>query len=442
MKKNIKFIDLFSGIGAFHISIKDIFKDSQCIAAVDNNKHAEITYKYNFFKNLENQPFFLNNIESEEVIEKLTNKNIKYNFLCAGFPCQPFSKTGSQTGIKHKEGKLFVKIIEIIKKYNENHLNNEIKIIFLENVAYLAKHNNSDTWTTMKKSLKDLGYSFFDEKDKDIILNPLNIGIPQNRQRLFLIAFHDSYKTSSENFKKLLNDSSLDLVKLKHTKSFEGNALEYIDKVNLDLNERHLNKISDLDQKILDIWQEFCNLTKIKFKTLGFPIWLDFFEIETKIPNSEINSFSKWKYEFYVKNKKFYFDHKENIDLWWYKNKNIIKAKKIYQKFEWNIGGSGLDIKECIVQFRHSGIRIKKPNFFPALVKTNCKPIIWDKKINDYRFISIKEALLLQSFDYNTFLFPEKFSENEPFQRIGNSINVEVIKKIINKYKPLIEKII
>ncbi|WP_338963005.1 DNA (cytosine-5-)-methyltransferase [Spiroplasma endosymbiont of Lasioglossum villosulum] len=135
---------------------------------------------------------FLNDIESEQVIEKLTNKDISYNFLCAGFPCQPFSKAGSQTGLKHKEGKLFKKIIEIIKKYNQNHYNNEIKIVLLENVAYLAKHNNSDTWTTMKKSLKDLGYIFFDEKDKELILNPLNIGIPQNRQRLFLMAFHDS----------------------------------------------------------------------------------------------------------------------------------------------------------------------------------------------------------------------------------------------------------
>ncbi len=251
-----------------------------------------------------------------------------------------------------------------------------------------------------------------------------------------------SYKTSNENFKKLLNNLSFDLLKLKHSKFFGDNALNYIENVNLDLKERTMNIISELDTKILDIWQEFCNLTKIKFKTLRFPIWLDFFEIETKISNSEINSFSKWKYEFYVKNQKFYFEHKNNIDLWWHKNKDILKIKKIYQKFEWNIGGSGLDIKECIIQFRHSGIRIKKPNFFPALVKTNCKPIIWDKKINNYRFISIKEALLLQSFDYNNFIFPENFSENEPFKRIGNSINVDIIKEIINKYRILIEKVI
>ena len=68
----------------------------------------------------------MKNINDPIVIEKLTSKEVDYNVLCAGFPCTPFSKAGTMKGLKHKDGKLFNRVIEIIEKYNNNHKDNEI----------------------------------------------------------------------------------------------------------------------------------------------------------------------------------------------------------------------------------------------------------------------------------------------------------------------------
>jgi len=91
------------------------------------------------------------------VQSSLTNKNIEYDLITAGFPCTPFSKAGKMLGDVHPEGNLFKSIVGIIKKYNSNHIYCPIKFLFLENVAYLVEHKNKETWSNMKKELKELG---------------------------------------------------------------------------------------------------------------------------------------------------------------------------------------------------------------------------------------------------------------------------------------------
>lgn len=437
-KNQIKFLDLFSGIGAFHTAIKNVFYKSKCIAAVDIDDHAKQTYKKNYLK--KSEIIFLEDLNDSDVIDRLTSKEISYNFLCAGFPCQPFSKAGSQKGIEHKEGKLFEKVLNVIEIYNKNHCSSKIDVILLENVAYLANHNNKTTWMTMKNKLEQLGYVFL--KNKEIIISPIDLNIPQNRKRLFLIAFYkDSLKKNNISESEIENVKQ-NLIDLKNPSIIKLNAIEYLSKVILNQKELKKNILEDEKQQILNIWDEFIQTTNLQYKTLGFPIWLDFFEMDKKIPEVEKNKFYKWKKEFYLKNQYFYLKNKTNIDRWWNKNKEKLLLKKTYCKFEWNSSGKIEKISDGIVQFRHSGIRVKKPDFFPALVKTSSKPIIWDKKCLKYRYIDVKEALHLQSFDYNNFVFPDGFSNDEPFKRIGNSINVKVLEKILESHKNLIQKLV
>ncbi|MGL5268503.1 MAG: DNA cytosine methyltransferase, partial [Spiroplasma sp.] len=144
-----------------------------------------------------------------------------------------------------------------------------------------------------------------------------------------------------------------------------------------------------------------------------------------------------WKNNFFEKNRKFYLKNQKLIDQWFFKYKDFLNIKKTYRKFEWNAGNKISSIKEGIIQFRHSGLRVKKPNFFPTLVKMVHTPIIWDKKEEKYRYISIEEALALQNFPISgkdAFIFPNDSSESEAFKRIGNSINVEVISKILDYF--------
>ena len=139
-KIKVRFVDLFSGIGGFHQAIKQLFSESKCIAAVDKDKFCKETYFLNYeFKN------FYDDITDEEDTQTcLTSPDIEYDLITAGFPCTPFSKAGRMEGLRHPEGKLFDSVVKIIKKYNDNH-KDPVKLVVLENVSYLAQHNNKKT---------------------------------------------------------------------------------------------------------------------------------------------------------------------------------------------------------------------------------------------------------------------------------------------------------
>ena len=114
----------------------------------------------------------------------LHSKNLdSIDILAGGFPCQPFSIAGYRKGFEDDRGNLFFQIIRLLKEFKaENRLP---KVVFLENVKNLYNHNNGNTFKIVKDELKELGY-FTTEK----ILNTCEYGnIPQNRERLYIIAF-------------------------------------------------------------------------------------------------------------------------------------------------------------------------------------------------------------------------------------------------------------
>jgi DNA (cytosine-5)-methyltransferase 1 len=104
-----------------------------------------------------------------------------------------------------------------------------------------------------------------------------------------------------------------------------------------------------------------------------------------------------------------------------------VLTKKVYRKFEWNCGPNYKDFKNCIIQFRQSGLRIKNSDKFPSLVAIVNTPIIFDNTLNEYRRITIREAANLQSFRKNyNFICEKQIS----YKQLGNSVNVKVIKII------------
>lgn len=127
---NYKFIDLFCGIGGFHLALSSF--GAECVFACDIDKRAKETYKTNF------------GIEPEGDITKIKNKLIPtHDILCAGFPCQPFSISGNQEGFKDPRGKLFFQIIRIARFHQP-------KIILLENVKNCKVHDGGMTLQTIK----------------------------------------------------------------------------------------------------------------------------------------------------------------------------------------------------------------------------------------------------------------------------------------------------
>lgn len=161
-----KFIDLFAGIGGIRIAFDEL--GAKCVFSSEWDKYAKKTYEANYGE-----------IPSGD-ITKVNEKDIEqFDILLAGFPCQPFSNAGHKKGFEDTRGTLFFDICRIASHHKP-------KILFLENVKGFKSHNKGNTFRVVKKTLQELGYHVHAQ-----ILNAKDFGLPQNRERIYIIAFLD-----------------------------------------------------------------------------------------------------------------------------------------------------------------------------------------------------------------------------------------------------------
>ena len=172
----IKFIDLFAGIGGFHLAFSQL--GAKCVYASEWDDYARETYKKNFEKS-DPELFTSGNFVGD--ITKVKKEDIpNFDVLCAGFPCQPFSQAGHKLGFDDTRGTLFFDIEEIIELKRP-------RAFFLENVRGLYKHDKGRTFETIQKILtKKLGYKIYHQ-----VVKASDHGLPQHRPRLFIVGFRD-----------------------------------------------------------------------------------------------------------------------------------------------------------------------------------------------------------------------------------------------------------
>lgn len=177
-KTPYKMIDLFAGIGGFHIAFDNL--GSECVFASEWDDHARKTYIHNF-QNKNPKLFSSNNFVGDINLIKDINSEIPdFDILTGGFPCQPFSQAGHKKGFNDTRGTLFFTIANILKQ-------KQPKAFFLENVRGLLNHDGGKTFETIRKVIEeDLGYSFFYK-----IIRASDFGVPQHRPRLFMVGFKD-----------------------------------------------------------------------------------------------------------------------------------------------------------------------------------------------------------------------------------------------------------
>ncbi|MBH10588.1 MAG: DNA (cytosine-5-)-methyltransferase [Candidatus Marinimicrobia bacterium] len=172
-----KFIDLFAGIGGFHLAIHDNYWD--CVYASENDKYARKTYEKNFKKI--SPLIFKNQLFNDDILKENPKDIPNHNLLCAGFPCQPFSQAGYKKGFSEDledRGNMFFVIRNIIAEKRPD-------VIFLENVRHLLKHDGGRTFTIIKDILEnELDYNI-----KHKIIKASDYGLPQHRPRIFIIGF-------------------------------------------------------------------------------------------------------------------------------------------------------------------------------------------------------------------------------------------------------------
>ena len=153
---NLKFIDLFAGIGGIRLGFESI--GGECVFSSEWDKYSQMTYEANF------------NHKPDGDLTQIDEKKIpNFDILLAGFPCQPFSNAGLKMGFEDTRGTLFFHIARIINHHKP-------KIVFLENVKGLKSHDKGRTYQVIEDTLVQMGYNVHSK-----ILNAKDFGVPQNR---------------------------------------------------------------------------------------------------------------------------------------------------------------------------------------------------------------------------------------------------------------------
>jgi DNA (cytosine-5)-methyltransferase 1 len=196
-EKKITFVDLFAGIGGFHLGIAQAAKklgiDTECVLAVDINPNARATYS-GYFKGTP----VLNDITDPVVKDSIP---CDVDIICGGFPCQPFSQAGKKMGIEDDRGTLFKHIVEVLERKRP-------KAVFLENVQNLKNIKNGDgtyTFDVIKKALRDAGYAIHGGESPNDWTNhrvyrATDFGLPTHRPRIYMVGFRKDILANPQGF--------------------------------------------------------------------------------------------------------------------------------------------------------------------------------------------------------------------------------------------------
>jgi DNA (cytosine-5)-methyltransferase 1 len=413
----MRFVDIFAGLGGFHVAMKRL--GHMCVFASEIDETLRDLYEKNF------------GVRPCGDIREIEPCDVpKHDVLCAGFPCQPFSKAGKQQGRKCRtNGSLFDFVIKILS-------NRAPQFLILENVPNLTYHDQGRTWAKMRNAIEKLGYD-----TREARLSPQQFGIPQIRDRVYIVGERGKLKDFDWPKPRIVKETSI--------------------KSALEKNPSNAKPLSEQVLECLEVWQEFISRFPKDQHLPTFPIWsMEFgatypFENETPfaissktltsykgshghvigthtqseqfaaLPSyarSEEKLFPSWKIQFIRQNRELYRENKSWIDKWMPK---ILKFPSSLQKLEWNCKGGQRDIWKYVIQFRASGVRVKRPTSAPSLVAmtTTQVPIIaWEK-----RFMTPRECARIQGLATLRHLPP---SSTGVFKALGNAINVDVARLV------------
>ena len=378
-KEPLKFIDLFCGIGGFHQALSQI--GAKCVLACDIDKHCRRVYKKNY------------GLEPVSDVKKIDEKNMPdFDIICAGFPCQPFSNGGNKKSFDDERGLLFDEIMRIAK-------HKKPRFMFLENVKHILKVSKGEVLKYIKTKIDEHGYVL-----QLCRMSPHNYGIPQQRERIFFICVR----------KDIYNDAQVNV-------TAENLNLKVSDIAEKNPDPKY--NIEPIVKNVLDAWDELIKQFKEGDKLSPTILIHDYFRNYTK---EQFSNLAKWKQDYMTKNLPLITKYIKIIQPWYEKYKDILSVREIYGKLEWQTGPlkKNDSIYNYFIQLRQSGIRVKKPYYFPTLVAISQIPIYGKEK----RYITPRECARLQSF-------PEDFqldeSDRVTYKQMGNSVNVYNVHTVI-----------
>jgi DNA (cytosine-5)-methyltransferase 1 len=417
---SFKFIDLFAGIGGFHAALSAY--GGECVYGVEIDSAAAKVYEKNWGLKVHGDITI-------DVTDDVVNVP-EHDVLCAGFPCQPFSKSGAQRGMEETRGTLYWSILKIIRERRP-------ALVVLENVRNLAGPRHVHEWQVIIETLRAEKYRVSEEP---AVFSPHLLprhlgGRPQVRERVFIVAVRDDSLGENEF------QMEYPVVTNQPVAGWEPNTWHLESDLPLD-GEHEVEvepcKLNESEKLWIDAWDDFVvGMWELREgrRLPGFPLWgddwvhIDDLEIPEGTP--------AWKSDFLRKNAVFYSEHQEFIDEWM--EKWEFKSDKFppsRRKLEWQAQDTPR-LWDTVMHFRPSGIRAKRPTYLPALVAITQTSIVGSR----HRRLSPREAARLQGlpdwFD---------FGDQKPaatYKQLGNGVSVgavwHVVRQAVKQYEEVLK---
>lgn len=387
--------DLFCGIGGFHAVSSALGFETIC--AYDSDRNCRRVYESNW------------NLAPGGDIEEFANEQEvripAHTVLFAGFPCQPFSKSGAQRGMRETRGTLFFNIARVLQERRP-------RVVVLENVRNLWSARHRDDWELIISILRDIGYRV---SDTPLVSSPHRIpphlgGTPQVRERIYINATYvpPNLRSQFDLVAPSLNPEQAGLTWSPANWELSSFIPSLRKRLRKDLH------LSDEEIRWIETWDDFRGrLGTDGVRIPGFPLWLDAWTGHL----SADRSMPDWKQDFIVKNQDFWSANRKIIGTWLRDHPGVTEFPASRRKLEWQAGDMPT-IWHGLIQLRPSGIRVKPANYIPAAVAMSQTSIFGPTK----RRISTTELARLQGFP-SWFSFEGQVS-SQSYKQLGNSISI------------------
>jgi DNA (cytosine-5)-methyltransferase 1 len=441
------FSDLFAGIGGFHAALHAA--GGRWVFASEIDEDARRVYDHNWLRPLRESgappPEGAEKFVVGGDIVPLTDPEVKVphaDVLAAGFPCQPFSKSGFQRGMDETRGTLFWNIARILADPGKRP-----SVVLLENVRNLAgPRHRETTFKTIVRTLRELGYRTASEPavfSPHLLPRELG-GRPQVRERVFILAHYvgpEAAQDPAHFDAPIVSPRSLDL-------DWSKDRWDLARDLPLEPDESVPDRyfLDGAEIKWIETWDRILSEVAERLgpgeRLPGFPIWADHFrpvdEAEDVIEAAKLRGepFPRWKCDFLIKNAAFYERHRPVLDRYRLELDAFPPSRR---KFEWQAGPHRA-LSDTIMHFRPSGIRCKRPDYVPALVAITQTSVLGTR-----RRITPREAARLQGLpDWFEFIqsdpddvqYQDPIPQKDPasYKQMGNGVNVGAAYHVFSKY--------